>query len=126
MEEFDTYEVDDRSYEDDESDWCRHPPRRVEGKRSHRKHRGNDNGGSKGGSYIAGVSEWPRRTPTTGDYHNREDEMSVIDSVAESGGSGSLGAIEQERDVMVAMQELERMREMIVCGELKRRTALKE
>jgi hypothetical protein len=30
----------------------------------------------------------------------------VIDSVAESDGSGSLGAIEQERDVMVAMQEL--------------------
>jgi hypothetical protein len=126
MGEFDTNDVDDQSYEDDESDWCGHPPRCVKGTHSHSKSEGYDEGGSKGGSYIAGVSEWPRRTPTTRDYRNQEDEVSVIKSVVDSEGSRSLDAIGRDRDVIVAEQEIERMKEMIACGDQIRKLALKE
>jgi hypothetical protein len=125
-EEFDTNDVDDQSYEDDKSDWYRHPPRRVKGKRSHSKSEGYDIGERQGGSHIAGVSEWPRHTPTTRDYHNQEDAMSVINSVANSEGSRSLDAIMRDRGVIVAEQEIERMKDMIACGDQIRKLALKE
>jgi hypothetical protein len=126
MEELDANDADDQIHEDDESDWYRHPPRRVEGKRSRSKSKGNDKGESKGGSYIAGLSEWPRYTPTKRDYHSQEDEMSVIDSVVDSEGPESLGAIVQDHDVIVAKQVPERMKAMIACDDQERMVLLKE
>jgi hypothetical protein len=123
---FDIGDEDDHVFGNDESEWYQQSPRYEKGKHSHSKGKGNDKGKSKGGSYIAGVSEWPQQTHTARDYRNQGDEMSVADSVANREGSKSLDAIKRDRDVIVVKQELERMEEMIVCDELKRQLVLKE
>jgi hypothetical protein len=77
-ERFDINDEDDRVREGDGSEWYQQYPRRDEGKHGRGEGRGNNKGGSEGGSYIAGVSEWPRRTRATHDYRDRGDEMSVV------------------------------------------------
>jgi hypothetical protein len=110
-ERFDIRGPDDQAYEDDDvSNWCRPYTGRDKGKHRSGKGEGDNKGEGEGGSYNAGVFEWPQRTHTARDYCNRGDEMSVVDSVAESEGSRSLGAIKWDREVIVAKQELERKR----------------